>query len=204
MKKAWALMMAAMIAFGYPAAIKAESIFSPWAQPYIERASALGMLDMGAEQDYTQPISRAQFCGLMVAVIEPFYGEIFTYTGFEDTESLAVKKLGGIELMAGASGKYFAPEAVMTREQIAVALYQALQQMGLPAAPLADSDESEPFADATAISPWATAAVNAVRQHGLMSGDQENRFRPEAAVTQEEAIVLLTNLYELLSRGAGV
>ena len=85
-------------------------------------------------------------------------------------------------IINGYGGGLFGTNDPVSREQIAVILWR---DAGSPAA------QSQNFADESAISPWASAAVDWARSAGLMSGQEGNRFAPQASATRAEVAVIL-------------
>ena len=53
---------------------------------------------------------------------------------------------------------------------------------------------------AKAASPWAVPAVTYCTENGLMSGDKEGTFRPQAEITRQEVAQVAMNLHEKLKR----
>ena len=44
------------------------------------------------------------------------------------------------------------------------------------------------------VSSWAMAAVNYVKQEGLMNGDADGQFRPQSNITRQEFAAVLKNM----------
>ena len=85
-------------------------------------------------------------------------------------------------VVSGYDDGRFGTNDPVSREQIALILWR---YAGSPAA------QSQNFADESAISPWASAAVDWARSAGLMSGQEGNRFAPQASATRAEVAVIL-------------
>ncbi|WP_068616088.1 S-layer homology domain-containing protein [Paenibacillus tuaregi] len=108
---------------------------------------------------------------------------------FNDISSLAAEQrtsiLQAVEagLLHGDPAGSYRPTDLLTRQEMAVLLTQALH---LPVSKAAKSS----FSDVNAKS-WSSPYIEAVHRAGLMNGDGSLKFRPKAAVTREEAAVLL-------------
>ena len=85
-------------------------------------------------------------------------------------------------VISGYGDGRFGPNDPVSREQIAVILWR---YAGSPAA------QGEDFADAASISTWAADAVDWARSAGLMTGQEGNRFAPQASATRAETAVIL-------------
>lgn len=103
------------------------------------------------------------------------------------------------EVVSGVSKEKFAPNAVITREQMAIMLvrFAKMQGIQLPAATSAVS-----FADAAEISSYAKTAIQAIAKAGIIegkavSGSDDRQFAPKAALTREEAAKVLAKVLQL-------
>ncbi|URJ52154.1 S-layer homology domain-containing protein [Paenibacillus polymyxa] len=108
---------------------------------------------------------------------------------FKDINNIASEQktniLRAIEagLLHGDPSGSYRPTELLTRQEMAVLLTQALQLSISKAA-------SSSFSDVEPKS-WSSPYIEAVHRAGLMNGDDGSKFRPKAAVTREEAAVLL-------------
>ncbi|WP_144023717.1 DUF4430 domain-containing protein [Paenibacillus sp. FSL H8-0548] len=169
---------------------------SSWAKEAVTKASALGFMQGTSTTDPKfEPkrlLTRAEFAALMVKYsgIDPINED----AGFTDVSSkdwfygyvAAAKEKG---LMSGKSDTSFAPNASISREEVAAVLvrFKGLSDSNAPQAALKDRD---------AVSAWAVPYVNVAYQTGLMTGDN-GRFNPQSFVTREMAAVAIIRLYEL-------
>lgn len=96
------------------------------------------------------------------------------------------------KLIDGVTDDAFAPEALITREQMAVMAVRALEIAGRPLPQAASSTDR--FADGGEISPWAARVVGSAADAGLMSGREEGRFAPSATTTRGEAATVVKRL----------
>lgn len=92
-------------------------------------------------------------------------------------------------MVHGYGPTIFAPDDPITREQMAVSIYNALKM-----SPVANKSS---FSDNDLISPWARDAVDAVSQKGLISGYPDHSFRPQAYLTRAEAATVFCKLVEM-------
>lgn len=145
-------------------------------------------------------ITRAEFAKIMITAsgITP---KKVNYSSFSDipTASWASPFVESVkDYMTGyrtADGKYiFNPSAPATREDVAVAL---VKLKGYDANRLPDQSTIEAmFKDYAGISESAKSYVALAVENGLVSGFQDETFRPQATITRAEATVMLWRAYQ--------
>ena len=91
-------------------------------------------------------------------------------------------------IVQGTGGSRFSPNAPATREQLAVITVNYARAHGIALTPV---QSAASFRDQAAVSPWAADAVDALQQAGVLSGYPDGTFRPQNAVTREEACKIL-------------
>lgn len=92
----------------------------------------------------------------------------------------------------GVSPRYFAPQAPITRQDMALMMARYLTAAG--AEPV--EGEAAPFADEAAVSDYAVEAVEQMHRTGLMQGDDKGNFRPQSSITKAESAAILVRLTE--------
>ena len=99
------------------------------------------------------------------------------------------------QIVTGIGNGKFAPDSVITREQMAVMMvnYAKATSYTLPV-----SRQAVTFADDAKISSWAADAVRAIQQAGIMSGKNSNLFDPQGNATWAEAATILRRFVELV------
>src|SRR5690606_2259225 len=90
-------------------------------------------------------------------------------------------------IVSGYQDGSFRPGADITRAELAVMVARAY---GLPD----EAAATTAFADDGDIPAWAKPAVAWVKQLGIVNGQGDNRFAPNAAATRAEAITMILNL----------
>jgi len=169
---------------------------SPWAGDAVEMAGELGILPDSFRSGFTQPITRAEFCTLAVALYEHFAGTITGRTTFSDTNSICVGKAADVGIVSGTGNGMFSPDSPLTREQAAVMLARLSDALYMHLAP-----QSPTFSDNAAISPWAFDSVGQIQAAGIMSGIGNNNFAPQNPYTREQSIATIMRLYEEFRHG---
>jgi hypothetical protein len=96
---------------------------SGWAAEQVHAAIAMGLVPTNLQSNYQNPITRAEFTALAVALYEIVTGsEITERATFDDTNDLNVQKMGGLGIVSGVGNGYFNPNDTLTREQAAAIL----------------------------------------------------------------------------------
>ncbi len=170
-----------------------------WAYPYVSYCVGEGFFDGMTEQAFlpTKSVTRADFVMLLgrAAGIDP---ASFGAPDFRDVPKGAVyapyvawAKEAGVT--AGVSETEFAPDVVITREQICAMLVRYCVNVGLLSGdPPVDY---EAFADNDDIASYFVDAVYTARREGIVNGKDGNRFDPKAKLTRQEIAVILKNFH---------
>ncbi|MCU6710667.1 S-layer homology domain-containing protein [Paenibacillus sp. J5C_2022] len=190
---------------GIYAAIAYRKRFEDLAGTYAEARRAIEILASrhiiaGTDEMHYSPdrhVTRAEMAKLLVGV-----GNLPLRTpsgSFSDVPAdawhasyIAAAEAAG--LVNGYADGSFQPDRVVTREQvaaIAVSLYEAA--VGQIEAP-----SPEEYADDSGISEWARKAVYKAKAVGLLTGAGSNQFHPQAAMSRQDAAVILLRLSEHL------
>ncbi|WP_405081279.1 Ig-like domain-containing protein [Paenibacillus chitinolyticus] len=117
--------------------------------------------------------------------------------GFADLSGVTGNPLQSIQravelgLFDGAS-EAFRPKDPLTRVEMAVLLTHALE--------LPHDASSSSFKDVSASS-WGSPYIEAIRKAGIVQGDGEGNYRPQAPVTRQEMAAMLVRAAELSSEG---
>ncbi|MCL2393005.1 MAG: S-layer homology domain-containing protein, partial [Oscillospiraceae bacterium] len=104
----------------------------------------------------------------------------------------AVEWAAGQGLVQGVGNDNFAPNAPVTREQMAVMLnnYVVSRNIELPQA------VTNPFTDQDNISAWAMEGVSAIQAAGLIVGRSDGRFAPRDTATRAEVATIFARFLE--------
>jgi hypothetical protein len=98
-------------------------------------------------------------------------------------------------IASGVGGGNFNPDGNITREQLAVMLYNYAKQSGLDISGSADLEE---FGDKAALSAWAEEAVKWAAASGLINGKPGNLLDPKGFATRAEVATILQRFIENL------
>lgn len=170
-----------------------------WAKKEVEEMAARGIVEGVAEDQFgpEQSVTRAQFVTLVSRALKLPEGD--TSSPFTDVERSEwygnhVYAAYRAKLVSGVEADRFAPNDLITREQLAVLMVNAyLYQKNMKLADIVVTQEVK-FADEGTVSEWARSAVRVASALGLMSGDEQGRFNPAERTTRAQAAVVLYRL----------
>ena len=94
--------------------------------------------------------------------------------------------------MVGYDG-YFRPDALITREEMAVVMVKLYELKQKPQE--INILMLEDYNDKSKISVWAFGSIAKALQYGLLKGTSENTLTPVKTATRAEASVMLYRLY---------
>lgn len=169
-----------------------------WAEQVVKELSAKHIVNGTSDTKFSphQPLTRAQFASMLVRALslESTEGTTFTDVDGEAWYASAIAAAYQHGLVNGRGKDTFAPNAAITREELAVMLYRAYQTKG-NASSLAEAPDLK---DKQQISPWALQEVNEALALGLMKGHANGTFTPQAKTTRAESAQAVLNLLKQL------
>ncbi len=176
-----------------------HDIKGSWAEININKLLSLGVISGYPDGSFRpeQKITRAEFTSLLVKAFKPTpkKGKVFTDTDRHWAQSdIATSVAHGI--VHGYSDTIFAPEQLITREQMAVMIVNASN--------LAKTGQSKKFSDAERVSSWAKEAVDVAAGHQLISGYPDGTYKPLHNATRAEAATILVKTLGLCFEGGAV
>lgn len=174
---------------------------SSWAKDQVGLAIDAGIVPQALQSRYTDTATRADFCALVVALLEKYLGwELTAEETFTDTDDINVRKAATLGVVQGVGNGAFNPNGELTREQAATMLertYRASLRY------LQGSGTSS-FADSASVSSWAADAVAKMENSGIMTGVGNNRFDPQGPYSREQSIMTMYRLYRLFEPAQGM
>jgi len=188
----------------------AASSPSSWAQDEIEQAIAAGLVPADMLGDFAKPITRAEFCRLLIIVMEKAAGMSieewlwthlqrtdvdFTGSQFSDTTDRSVLAACYLNIIQGRDDHHFDPDGQLTREEAARSLsaaYLYWYAVNLPYEP------EEPYTDYGQLDGTAQWHVASLKQAGIMVGVGNNLFDPKGIFSREQAFVAMIRLRNTL------
>ncbi|MCI1693998.1 S-layer homology domain-containing protein [Aneurinibacillus aneurinilyticus] len=153
---------------------------------------------MRIKKNYNKILSTAVILSM---VLGPTSALANTGSAFKDLNQAASWAQGGImeaknrDLMKGDNNGNFRPKALVTRQEVASILVNILK-LQEPNVQVSSYTDVPPNA-------WGMRAIEAVKNAGIMRGDGNGRFRPNAPVTREELAVVLVSAVKADTIGKG-
>lgn len=131
-------------------------------------------------------VSLSQMGPNLQAVTEPYYRDVPTGRWYFPYIQAAAQR----KLIAVNQHKQFNPEQPVSRQETAVMLARALDPR---LDNLINKQELLTFKDQHSVADWAWRGIYLVTSKGIMKGDKNGQFRPEAGTTKAELAVMLSN-----------
>ena len=175
-----------------------DDISGHWAKEYIKKAVGMGIFH-GISDSSFEPNAKMTR-GMFVTVLgkiegitsKTYRGDKFSDVKDGDYYSSFVLWASDMGIARGIDENHFAPNATITREQVAAMLSKYAQMKGLEL----KSDGNHDFADGTDVSNWAKDSVEALAKAGVLSGRENRTFAPKDAASRAEVAVILVKFME--------
>ena len=167
-----------------------------WSYPYIKELYEAGVVSGTTATTFepTGSVTRAQFvtmlAGLAGVDVTPYTDGKFTDVPSGTWYAPYVNWAAANNIVSGTSATTFDPNATISRQDMAVMLYNYTQQYGVQL----DQTAVTAFTDESSIAAYALPAVQALHSAGVFSGMPDGSFRPYATATREQACVVLCEL----------
>ncbi|GMK42375.1 hypothetical protein PCCS19_54340 [Paenibacillus sp. CCS19] len=194
-----AIMICASALLTVPAPVSAASHGpSAWAEDDTYEAFRNGLIPDMVWGNFQDKITRAELSGVIVRLYERLTDSkaaAAVSNPFKDTKDADVLKAFALGIIGGTGAGKFSPDAAVTREQLAVMLYNTLVKAGLKDA--TNGDKAAAFTDSSSIASWAAEAVSKLAGSGIMQGANTKnglQFQPKASVTREQIFVLANRI----------
>lgn len=190
---------------------------SEWARTDIMRAEEKGLVPEELKNDYKKPVTREEFCALIVNMLGKTDSRIIEGEGTEniyysDTSREEIIKASALGIVSGKGNNKFDPNGSITRQEAARMLYMA-STIGKRYSELQNcfSDKLKQmndsvimphiFKDGYKIQNWAQESINYCYMYGIMQGNDNNMFDVEGTYSREQAVVTILRLYDLYKEG---
>lgn len=152
---------------------------------------------------YSAPITRGEFAAYLVRTLRLSTGgtALTAKNPFTDVKEsnpyyMEILTAANSGLVAGKTANTFAPDASITRQEMAVLFNRAMQQAKVDFS--VEESKLAAMSDAAKVADWAKGSVAACLNGGLIAGKEGNRFAPTETTTWCEAVVMLARLYNVV------
>ena len=167
-----------------------------WSYPYIKQLYDAGVVSGTSATTFepTANVTRAQFVTMIAGLAG---ADVSGYASgpFDDVQAGSwyapyVNWAAASGIISGTSATTFEPAAEISRQDMAVMLYNYAQRYDVTL----NEQTVTPFTDESAIADYALPAVQALHSAGVISGMPDGSFQPQATTTREQACVVLCAL----------
>lgn len=177
---------------------------SEWAYNDVSSFVSAGLLPESFDRltDYTQSITRLQFCELVESIVQKTKSvfDDFGFRLFEDTEiGSAADYLADFDIVNGVEGNYFYPDNNISRQEAATIIYRTGMKFG-SSIWYTTKESDELYSDDDKIAEYADTAVYTLKEIGIVTDTKDNIFDPTGDVTIEQAVVMAFRLYNTFSK----
>lgn len=168
---------------------------SSWAVNETKWAMANQLIDKSVlGTDYLKPINRLQLASLAVRLVEQLIEREISpapANTFSDTDNIYALKAHAAEVMSGKNADSFAPGATATRQDLAAAIFNALQYVKKNSSIryTVYTPDLQKFSDKTQIAMWALEAMAFTHKLGIIEQVTNTTIEPLKACSIEEAVV---------------
>ena len=167
-----------------------------WSYTYIKQMYDAGVVS-GMTPTTFEPagdVTRAQFVTMLAGLAKADVSK-YPATSFRDVPEGAwyapyVNWALANGIVSGTSATTFSPDAKITRQDMAVMLYQYTQRYDVAL----QQQTVTPFMDESSICAYALPAVQVLHRAGVISGMPDGSFQPLGTATREQACVVLCTL----------
>ncbi len=179
---------------------------SEWAKSDIEKLTADYIIPaLLRDKDYTQPITRGEFCYLAMNAHKKLSGGNefqFAARGFKDTYDTTICSAADIGIISGRPDGNFYPDDYITRQEIACVLGKLLEvcNLNLSIAPNTVYSILSPFFDSIEVYPWAYDSFSFCLNEGIIKGISSESLSPNSHTTREQAMVMLNRAIEVYNQ----
>lgn len=177
-----------------------QDIASHWSKGEVESLAAKMIVTGRTEQTFVPnaPVTRAEFAALVVRALglsaDAASGS-FQDVASSDWYAGAIQAAVDADIINGYTDGTFKPNRTITREEMAVMAYNALEYAGYNPVDAAKAH----FADASAIGVWSQVAVYELAALDILNGDPKQRFHPKSNATRGESAAVLHRLMQDLT-----
>ncbi len=185
----------------YTVVVKTPHTYSDmlsWAAPHVSLLDVRGVVGGIGNGKFapSRPVTRAEFAALLVRMVDKSVntGSTKQFTdgagGWYSDTLLKARKLG---ITGGYPDGSFKPNAPITRQDMSVMLYRAMQKFDYQPAYSAADKRIERYYDWHQVSDYARESVNALFQNKILLGN-DYRLQPKSATTRAEAATVTARL----------
>ncbi|WEK54490.1 MAG: pullulanase [Candidatus Cohnella colombiensis] len=167
-----------------------------WASAAIQTLAAKHILNGISDTQYAPQnnVTRAEFAAMLVRAlnVKPEGSTSFTDVNASKWYASYVATATKLGIVQGRSATQFAPNAYVSREEMAAMIIRTLEVKRGQSIP--DTEQTANFSDLSKVSVWAVRFVNVAAELGLVQGGSTGAFAPKGLMTRAESAQVIYNL----------
>lgn len=174
-----------------------------WYNEVVQKATKENIFNGVTENEFAPNdyITRGMFVTALARVDKidvAGYANLFSDVDDEIYYADSIKWASVYGIVNGIGDGKFAPDELMTREEMAVMIHNYIdsQYKNVYIFNMSDEENVSQFNDDDEISSWASVAVNELADMGIINGNENGNFAPKDNVTRAEAAAVLVRLSE--------
>lgn len=169
-----------------------------WASDVIKRMAAQQVVTGVSDIEFAPKanVTRAEFASIIVRALglQSTGTTPFADVKKDDWYTSAVEAAYKAGIVTGRSQTQFAPNATITREEMAVMIIRAYEVK--TGKKVDTTSKQSQFADDQLISEWARGSVQAAFDLLLLKGRGSNQFNPQGVTNRAESVQVIANVLE--------
>ncbi|MFD0678192.1 MULTISPECIES: immunoglobulin-like domain-containing protein [unclassified Paenibacillus] len=177
---------------------------SHWSKDTVELLASKHIVNGVTDNSFNPngEVTRAAFISMLIRAINDVnkkettnqFNDVTQGDWYSAEVSLGVKE----GLVKGVSDNSFAPNLAITREQMVVIAVRALNRLdGSKFQAIAETVSlDQRFTDGSKVSDWAKGEVAAAVKSGIVEGNEQKQFNPDALGTRAEAAVMILRILD--------
>ncbi|WP_405729083.1 S-layer homology domain-containing protein [Anaerotignum sp.] len=181
------------------AAVKTNA--SAWAVSSMEYAYEKGIVTETELKKATSPMSRKEFCGVVMGFLESVTGEERTATiatPFSDCNDPMVIAAYEAGVIGGIAPGVFSPNSTLTREQMAIMIARTLKVCDLD---LTEKAKKNPFTDTAVLYEASNRYIDQLYGAEIINGYDNGTFGPFREMTVQEAVLSFVRAHRYVTTG---
>jgi len=203
MRRLLAILLAGIISLSaaFPAFAAVETNADVWAVASMEYAYSHGLITEEELQKATSPMSREEFCGVIMHFLQAVTGierkatQASPFSDCDDPMVIAAYETG---IIGGVEPGKFAPQRTLTREQMAIMVARTLKVCSLD---LNEGAKEHPFTDTKTLYATSNDYIDQLYGVGIISGYENGTFGPFREMTVQEAVISFVRAYRYIMTG---
>ena len=203
MKRFAAILLAGILSIStaIPAFAAVETNAAKWAISSMEYAYEHGIVADAILQKAKSPMSRKEFCGVVMGFLESVTGierKATIATPFSDCDDPIVIAAYEAGVIGGVEPGKFAPDRTLTREQMAIMIARTLKVCNLD---LTEDEKQNPFTDTKTLYASSNKYIDQLYGSEIINGYADGTYGPFREMTVQEAVTSFVRAHRYIMTG---